>query len=118
MSRACGARKGVRPAGLAPGLSSRLAAEVSRALLASPFAHPRSWPSAVVVLSSDGAPRVTSRGDHAHFLLANDLAGLARECLRRLVPPGQILVRLDVDLPDVAAGFFVFPLARVLAGVP
>lgn len=92
-----------------------LAAIVAVALHGSAFARPARWPSAVVVIRADSRARVTSRGDHASWLIANDLGPSARECVRRRVPPGSILCWLEIDHSEVAAaGFYVFDLAAAV----
>lgn len=94
-----------------PDVSNGLLSLVAPALVGSPFERRARWGSAVVVIRPE-EKRVTSRGDFAHWLASNDLHTAAKECIARKVPPGHVLVWLEVDVPDVAAaGFVVFDLA-------
>lgn len=87
---------------------------VGPTLARSPFRRRSTWGRAVVVLRHDER-RVTSRGDHAGWLAANDLAAAARECISRRVPPGCVLVWAEVDEEATAfVGFVVFDLATAL----
>lgn len=87
---------------------------VAPVLVGSPFERRSTWASACVVLRRE-EKRVTSRGDFAHWLAANALPMQARECLSRRVPPGHVLVWLEVDAVDVAAATFVlFDLATAV----
>ncbi len=95
-------------------VAMRLAGMISSVLVGSPFAPWPRWPRAVVILRPP-EKRVTSRGDFAGWLAANDLPGPARECITRRVKPGQILVWLDTDSSVAAvAQFMVFDLAAAL----
>lgn len=97
-----------------PEVTRRLLPHVAEALHGTPFAVPGRWRQAVVILRREER-RVTSRGDHAQWLAANDLRDVAHECTARRIPPGSILVWIDVDVPEVAAtGFVVFDLATAL----
>jgi hypothetical protein len=64
------------------------------------------WPLAVVVLRDPGESYVTSRVDFAAYLRANDLHGVARECVKRRARPGHVLIWLEVDEQSVAASGF------------
>jgi hypothetical protein len=88
---------------------------VARELVGSAFAKPSRWVHAVVIVRAD-EQRITSRGDFAHYLAANDLGAAARECRSRRVPLGCVLVWLEVDAPNVAAaGFVVCDVATAMA---
>lgn len=95
-------------------VAHRLAAAIAVLLSRSPFKGAAMWPHAVVVLTPDER-RVTSRGDFAGWLAANDLCGAAEECARRRVPPGSVLVWLLLDSHGAAtAAFHTFDLARAV----
>ena len=95
--------------------ASKLATLVAPALLGSSFRDPKRWPFAVAVVRAEGVT-LTSRGDHAHWLAANDLGAMAKECIARRVKPGHMLVWLDVEAPGIesATGFLVFDLATAV----
>lgn len=82
-----------------------LLAAVAPVLVGSPFECRSRWPHAVVVLRGEGK-RVTSRGDFAGWLAANDLGAKARECTTRKVLPGHVLCWVEVDTSEVAAAEF------------
>lgn len=84
-----------------------LLAPVAIALRRGGFTRPRSWASAVVVLRHGEAPRAALRGDFAGWLLSNGLAASARECTRRKVLPGHVLVWLEIDVEEVSGARFV-----------
>jgi hypothetical protein len=91
-----------------------LAGELAKLLVGSPFAPPARWRTSVAVVRMQER-RLTSRGDFAGWLRANDLRRSADECVRRQVPSGSILVWLEVDTVDAgSAGFMVFDLASAL----
>ncbi len=92
-----------------------LLAPVAIALRRGGFTRPRSWASAVVVLRHQDAPKAAFRGDFAGWLLSNGLGSSARECTRRKVGPGKVLVWIEIDVPELAAARFVlFDLAAAL----
>jgi hypothetical protein len=87
---------------------------VGPVLVGSPFERRRRWRDAVVVLRRE-EKRVTSRGDFAQWLTANDLRNAARECIARRVPSGHVLVWLEVDSAAAAmARFVVLNVVRAL----
>ena len=89
---------------------------VALGLARSPFARPRFWSIAVVIVRRE-QKRTTTRADFAQWARANDLADVATCCTRTRTRPGEILAWLEIDVPDVsAAGFVVVPLAKLLAG--
>lgn len=99
--------------------TTKLAGLCAIALAGTPFAKPRTWPLAVIVIRADERPVAKLRGDFAGWLRAHDLTGPSRECLRREVPPGSVLVWIEVDAPSVAAAqFFSFDLRSALARCP
>jgi hypothetical protein len=92
-----------------------LIAIAALALNNSAFSTPGLWAHAVVIARQGERPRATGKGDFAHWCVANDLHAQARECLRRKVRPGQVLVYLEADNEVTAvAGFIVFDFARAL----
>lgn len=81
------------------------------------FWDPARWSKAVVVMRATSTT-VTSRADFAGFLAGADLPKLAKECVTRKVPKGDVLVFLDLDVPEVVAtGFIVVPVADGLRAV-
>lgn len=99
---------------VSPAKADDLASLIAPVLVGSPFERRRVWPNAVVVLRRENK-LVTSRGDFAGWLAANDLGAQARECIARRVPRGHVLVWIEVDVPEVAvAGFVLFDLASAL----
>jgi hypothetical protein len=95
-------------------LAPWLAGTVATLINGSAFERLKMWPHAVVVLRAD-EQRVTSRGDFAGWLASNDLASAAKECTRRRVPHGSILLWILLDAPGAAAAeFHVFNLAGAL----
>ncbi len=87
-------------------------------LLGSPFERRAHWPHAVVILRRD-EKRITSRADFTGWLTSNDLRAAARECTNRRIPPGAVLVWLEVDAEEVStAGFVVVSLTACNAGTP
>ncbi len=80
---------------------------VAVALKRAGLEKPSAWSSAVVVLRHKEPARAMLRGDFVGFLASNGLHASARECSRRRVPKGSLLVWLEIDVPEVAAARFV-----------
>lgn len=96
-------------------LKEWLAGVIAKLLVVSPFRPRRFWSNVVVVLR-EKERRITTRGDFAHWLIANDLRASANECLKRRVADGSILVWIDLDAGETSgAGFFVFDLKSTRA---
>lgn len=81
------------------------------------FEPRRMWPHAVVIWR-DGEKRVAAHGDFIGWARANDLRTVADECAGTRVPPGHVMVWLEVDRESVAiARFLVIDMARELRGL-
>lgn len=97
-----------------PELAGKLLPFVAEALQGTAFAKPQNWRQGVAIIRKERRS-ADSRGNLASWFAAHDLKDLARECLNRRVPPGSILVFVDVDVPEVAAtGFLCFDLSTAL----
>lgn len=93
----------------------RLLAPVAIALRDSAFASRKQWACAVVILRNQESPRVASRADFAGWLAANGLHASARECVRRRMPDGAVLVWIEIDEDTISdARFVVFALQQAL----
>src|SRR5689334_18623654 len=102
-----------------PAHDAWLCGELAKALVGTAYARRRTWPLAVVVFRGGERPYAASRGAFAAWLRSHGLETSARECMRRRVRPGEILVWLEVEAADVAtAGFTVAALGRLLSESP
>jgi hypothetical protein len=95
-------------------VDSKLLGFVAEALVGSAFERADRWKHACVILRPE-EKRVTSRACFSGYLNAHGLHASARECVKRRIPPGSILVWLEADNTEVAlASFIVFDLGSSL----